>query len=688
MEYTKGELVYNRYRLQEPLGDGGFSKVWKAVDEDAMTIVAIKLFSVRDAEGIEFCRSEYQQTFDLHHPHILKPSFFGVDRNVTPFLLMPFCSRGSLENRRLTEREIARLLLQLGSALAYLHGLPSPVVHYDLRPDNVLVNDAGEYMLSDFGISRKLELRLTKPMAGSGNYSRGLTPMPYRAPELCTTETDEHFANTRTDIWALGATAYYLATGMPPFLEQGGYAQNLHTGADNPLLSLPRHWPSSLSSSLLALITGCLSKASWERPDAQQLVDEANHFLLTGEWRRSSRSMQPPPLAHSQQNDQSAGTREETSPDAGYYTAPPWQRNASPKAPDNGRYSSTKVTGNRTAIVIAGGIGILVVLAMMTAAWRFASYQKWVKLGDNAWGRADWAAAEDAYAYAMGYSLFRTRQLEAAWHNARKERRLATYETVGRPAEGLLAVRDTAADGQLRWGYVDTSGLSLLIALLYDEAGSFENGKAWVRKDENRFQIDRQGKRLFSSQPEGPTPPTEENESKRETPQGSTVPPDSKPTMPPKTTPKVSNTRTAPSKEPKPLSNTATLTMQRAENCKRTSIGSASLQLRPAQETELKTITVYATDCGSLRLSLAGSHLVRSVSQGVNTINLVELDVRLQANNSYTLSLDVQPGGRCPVGLQPQLESESSCGNRLAGSSQLQINANPNNAIYAISYRY
>jgi hypothetical protein len=97
---------------------------------------------------------------------------------------------------------------------------------------------------------------------------------------------------------------------------------------------------------------------------------------------------------------------------------------------------------------------------------------------------------------------------------------------------------------------------------------------------------------------------------------------------------------------------------------------------------------VYATDCGSLRLSLAGSHLVRSVSQGVNTINLVELDVRLQANNSYTLSLDVQPGGRCPVGLQPQLESESSCGNRLAGSSQLQINANPNNAIYAISYRY
>lgn len=722
MEYKQGDLVYNRYRLQQPLGDGGFSKVWKAVDEEAVTMVAIKLFLVRDAEGVELCRSEYQQTFDLRHAHILKPTFFGVDRGITPFLLMPFCSRGSLEGKRLPEREIASLLAQVGGALAYLHGLPSPVVHYDLRPDNVLVNDAGEYMLSDFGISRKLELRLTNPLLGVGNnYSRGLTPMPYRAPELCTTETGNQVANTRTDIWALGATAYYLATGLPPFREQGGYAQNLYTGAEDPLQMLPRHWPSSLSPSLLTLLTACLAKAPWDRPGAQQLVDEANHYLLTTAWKlKEVKAPLPPPVSPAPSNNPSSHAQPAAEnisspqgkwPNAGAahnsgrgekYTAPVWQRAQNAGATPVSRGAATS-DGQQTVILIAALVALVLLLSIGTAAWRFMSYRNLLQTGEQAWSQGDWPAAEAAYAQATGYRLFKTDRLEALLHNARRERRLAEYETVGRPAEGLLAVRDTTADGQLRWGYADTSGSILQIALLYDEAGTFEGGKARVRRGKDHFDIDRQGRRVIvpggnsgtaSDEPADETsdagsPEKQPTDDNRPVGGNASTTPAAKPpkvTNPPPSAPKPSAQKPEP---PKELRERGALRMPRASSCQRSATTTAILQLRPSAEMELKTITLWATACGSLRIALDGRQLDRTVSEGENTISLNELDVRLQSGKNYSLSLSMQPGGRCPAATNaPQLESERGCGAPLSGSSQLEIIANTNQVVYEIRYRY
>lgn len=299
--FSSGQLINNRYLLQELVGRGGFSEVWKATDEMTRETVALKIFNSN--EGVD----EYKQTTDFQHPHILIPKFIGYHDPNTPFLVLPFCDRGTAQALigKISQRELATLMLHIAGALVFVHDRKT--IHNDLKPDNFLISsdlDKVKYYLSDFGISDQRNRYKTHDLAAQNvkQEPRGIIPMPYRAPELTDHEgnlTDRN-AVLNTDIWAFGASIHELVVGTPPFGSQGGLAQimTLKGGKQNAD-NLRNTWPKDFSPDLLDLVKECLDYTPWERPDAAKIRDAAKLFLEKGVWKEKKDDpmpLPPPPL--------------------------------------------------------------------------------------------------------------------------------------------------------------------------------------------------------------------------------------------------------------------------------------------------------------------------------------------------------------------------------------------------------
>jgi len=255
------QIFAGRYKLLEILGKGGFGEVWKASDQMAEeAVVALKIYAPGqglDPAGLKLFRREYALTKPLRHPHLLKAEYFDVFDGM-PYLILPFCERGSLgakvfEEGSLTEPEIWRVIEQVGSALAYLHG--KDVLHQDIKPDNVLMGDHGEYLLSDFGISYRLQSTIRK---STGSYQDSMT-VAYSPPERFSANPTNTSAG---DIFSLGVMVYELATGDVPWMGQGGVA--LIRGAELPELT-------GQYAGLNELIRQCLDKDVRKRPQAGEL---------------------------------------------------------------------------------------------------------------------------------------------------------------------------------------------------------------------------------------------------------------------------------------------------------------------------------------------------------------------------------------------------------------------------------
>lgn len=225
----QGEIFHNRYYLTELIGNGGFSQVWKAQDMQSGLELAIKIFIRQDEEGIRLCRREFSKTYQLRHAHILTPMHFDVVENI-PYLVMPFITGGTLEQRigHLDMPDFYRFVDQIGSVLKYIHYSTNPVVHGDIKPDNVLIDANGNYLLTDFGISTELKEKFTQTMNMDQFKSKpsGITPLAFRAPEL--NEYKDWVTQTvspKSDIWSAGIVLYNLCKGKLPFNGDGGLGQ-------------------------------------------------------------------------------------------------------------------------------------------------------------------------------------------------------------------------------------------------------------------------------------------------------------------------------------------------------------------------------------------------------------------------------------------------------------------------------
>lgn len=280
-----GELFDGRYKLIRPLStDGATADVWTALDSNTMNdtsqlnqidgltedeietyglVVAIKIYrphNALDIEGEQRFREEYMIVFNCHHTNLIHPTHFSIFQGV-PYLVLPYCRFGSSERligREIDEAEIWKYILDVSSGLSYLHALQPPIIHQDIKPGNILIDDNNNFAITDFGIS-------SKRGGQHGYYEEGNSgTMAYMAPERFEEEVE---LCPESDIWAVGATLYEILTGNVPFGEEGGWIQ-LQDTTVTPVMP-------NVSADIQRLIHACLNKDKALRPTAAQLMESA-----------------------------------------------------------------------------------------------------------------------------------------------------------------------------------------------------------------------------------------------------------------------------------------------------------------------------------------------------------------------------------------------------------------------------
>lgn len=263
MRLEEGILFHSRYNLVKLIGRGGFSEVWLAKDTWTGLEIVIKVYAPgngMDQDGLkDFCK-ELAGVYNLNHSCLLKPQHVATWENM-PYLLMTYCPEGSCSKHvgKMTEYKIWKLIMDVASGLAYLHG--KDIIHQDIKPDNILIDPAGNYVITDFGVSTQARTVLRKSVIGAG-FSGGT--IAYMAPERFSKSPAPIKAS---DIWSLGAMVFELLEGQTPFGETGGGLQKC--GADIPDMK------KQISDALKFVIHKMLSKEPWDRPKAEDLVEWA-----------------------------------------------------------------------------------------------------------------------------------------------------------------------------------------------------------------------------------------------------------------------------------------------------------------------------------------------------------------------------------------------------------------------------
>src|SRR6266436_3869433 len=216
-ELVAGQRLFNRYTLKRTLGRGGMGIVWLARDEELERDVALKFLPdlmIHDRSVLDQLRRETTRCLELTHPHIVRIHDFIRDER-SGCISMEYIDGETLSNLRAEKEhrvfepeEIATWISQLCDALDYAHTRAN-IIHCDLKPANLMVNQRGELKIADFGIGRSLTdsvSRLTLEQGRSGT-------LIYMSPQQLNGEQCTHL----DDIYSLGASIYELLTSKPPF---------------------------------------------------------------------------------------------------------------------------------------------------------------------------------------------------------------------------------------------------------------------------------------------------------------------------------------------------------------------------------------------------------------------------------------------------------------------------------------
>ena len=218
-----GDLV-GPYRLLQQIGDGGMGSVWLAerADGTLKRKVALKLPRMVWARDLATRMARERDILSsLEHPNIARLYDAGVDQLGRPFLALEYVEGHRIDQycdaERLSIRERIRLFLQVLDAVQYAH--TNLVLHRDLKPGNVLVNQRGEVRLLDFGIAKLLgdETGAQHPDPQSRSMSRAMTPR-YASPE----QVRQQRLALPSDVYSLGVMLYELLVGASPLIAGNG----------------------------------------------------------------------------------------------------------------------------------------------------------------------------------------------------------------------------------------------------------------------------------------------------------------------------------------------------------------------------------------------------------------------------------------------------------------------------------
>ena len=207
-----GELIADRYELEELVGTGGMSSVYRAHDRLLERQVAIKVLHEhysRDDDYVERFRREARAAAKLSHPNIVTVIDRG-EADGRQFIVFEYVDGENLKQLvtsrgRLPVRDALELGIQIGRALAFAHA--QGLVHRDVKPQNVLLGD-GDVKVTDFGIARSIDVPVGLTQTGTV-----LGTSEYISPEQATGRQ----VDARTDIYSLGVVLYELLAGQPPY---------------------------------------------------------------------------------------------------------------------------------------------------------------------------------------------------------------------------------------------------------------------------------------------------------------------------------------------------------------------------------------------------------------------------------------------------------------------------------------
>jgi serine/threonine-protein kinase len=359
MALQPGVILNGRYRIVELLGQGGFGAVYRAWDLQMEGACAVK-------ENLELSPAAQQQfereaklLYKLRHPSLPRVFDHFLAPGQGQYLVMDYIEgedlQDALERRSgpLPVLDVLKWIEQVCDALAYLHSQTPPIIHRDIKPANIRITPLGQAMLVDFGIA-KIYDAARKTTVGARAITQGYSP-----PE----QYGMGATDARSDIYALGASAYHMLTGeLPP--------------ASIDLMTRTEHLRSvyALNPAVPMQVSNAIAQAmSLERERRPGNALEFKEALLSNRSIYPDQAVQPVPptqvvrnvLSHSERD---AATFRDLPPDsdpisgdAGHAAPSPHPHSTQPPAftPVGSKYPLWLIAAGAGLVVLCGVVGLL-----------------------------------------------------------------------------------------------------------------------------------------------------------------------------------------------------------------------------------------------------------------------------------------------------------------------------------------
>jgi len=268
MSILLGTTLSGRYRLEARIASGGMSTVYRAFDETLERQVAVKLMNrevASDSDQLERFRREARAVAQLSHAHIVGVIDAGEDDG-RPYIVFEYVEGETLKDRirrlgRLPVSEAVAYAIEIARALGAAHA--RHIVHRDVKPQNVLIDEEGAAKVTDFGIARTLE---EDGLTADG---RVLGTTDYVSPEQA---LGQH-VNGQSDLYSLGVVLYEMLTGEVPFKGENQVAVAMkHVREELPDVQVRRP---EVSAALASVIETATAKHQNDRyaDDAELIAD-------------------------------------------------------------------------------------------------------------------------------------------------------------------------------------------------------------------------------------------------------------------------------------------------------------------------------------------------------------------------------------------------------------------------------
>jgi len=329
-----GKTLSNRYVIEELLGQGGMSAVYKATDPNLKRVVAIKMIHTHLSDNPDFVKrfeEEAAAVAQLRHNGIIQVHDFNQDNGVYYMVLefvpgetvLDFLKRLNEENRHISSVKAASYMADICDAVDYAH--QRGMIHRDIKPANVMLTVNDQVVLMDFGIA--------KIVGGTRHTATGAvvgTAM-YMSPEQIKGEQPDR----RTDIYSLGVSLYEMVSGRPPF--DADSSMSLMMKHINDPVPNPRKLNPDVPDELIAVINKAMAKDPNQRYQTAAQMATALRDVMSRI--KSGTALYTP--------TQGSGTVMESSPvmqqQTAYEAPPPVKGTVVESGPMTGNYQGTSV---------------------------------------------------------------------------------------------------------------------------------------------------------------------------------------------------------------------------------------------------------------------------------------------------------------------------------------------------------